>query len=1154
MYKISLNFLLLFFLFNFSTIAQNVRINEVVSSNSEHLDEDGDSPDWIELHNYGTKSISLLNWGLTDNEQKLHDWQFPDIILDPDEYLLVWASDKDKKEVSFARTLVNQGDLYQYVVPTSEPNSNWRNINFNDSSWNTGPSGFGFGDGDDATVISKGSTTIFTRLKFTMADVSNLTNLILDVDYDDGFVAYINGVEIARANVNGSPPSYDTTAFTGHEAKMHKGEAPERFIIDNPKSILVDGDNVLSIQGYNVRSGSSDMTLIPFLTAVFSSTSALGVNPPEILELSKNSLHTNFKVSSSSETLILSDENQNIIDQVLVEGLKPNVSWGISTKTNTQTYFSDTTPGEVNSTNEFQGVLLQDILFSVEGGFISSPSIKLELSGNTGTQQIRYTLDATAPNKQSTLYTSPIKISENTVVRAMLFDTNFISSFSQSKTYIFNADHKIDALFLATAPDNFFDNDTGIYVYGDNFESSIPYKGANFWEDWERPIHFSFFNKDTKQIEVEFNAGVKIFGGRSRIRDQRPFSIFARGQYGTSEIQYPFFETLAYDKFQGLIIRNSGNDWLGTSIKDAALTSLMKDSGLDYQAFNPVATYLNGAYWGLYNLREKINEHFLASKHNIDTDDIDLLERNAQVKHGSNVEYNALIDYISSTDLSNDANFEHIKERVDLDNYAIYQATQAYFGNIDWPGNNIRFWKHTNGKWRWILYDTDLGYSLGRINHNGVAHATGSIIYRHFNPEWSTLLLSNLLKNIGFRNKFINRFADELNTRFLPENVKNHIDALFNLVKPEINAHYLRWNSNPASAQNNVDRMKTFAERRHNITKTNIRSEFNLPNYHQITIKNTDVSQGLVKLNNNLKIEQNNWKGDYYETVPITLTAIAKEGYAFSHWSGASNAKEKTIMLSLVGNTSITPNFVQSAVQNIVINEINYKSGDEFNSDDWVELYNPNNSEINVSNWILKDDDDTHVFLFPEDVTIEAKGYLVVVKNKKDFTAVFPDIKNFIGEIGFGFGGNDAIRLYDENEILQDQVDYDSSAPWSTCADGNGPSLELISPDLNNNLATSWECTNEYGTPNELNSSTLHLNQLIPQSFKVYPNPVGANKTIFIKGNDIEKVEIYSVLGKKVFHKNITNTNSIQFKVDNFRPGIYFIRINNTKRSKIIIN
>lgn len=1146
---------------NFYCSAQSIRINEIVSSNSVHYDEDGDTPDWIELYNYGTDPISLLNWGLTDSNDDLHDWQFGNITLKPNEHLVVWASNKNKKEAAHVRTLVDHGDIHKYFIPDSELDSNWQSQDFDDTNWNSGPSGFGKGDDDDATELIITGTSLYTRIKFSIDDLINLTSLIFDVDYDDAFVAYINGVEIARANIEGSRPAYNATSIQGREAKLFNGAGPpDRFIVENVKELLNEGENVLAIQVHNASASSSDMTLIPFLSAITSVESNSGVNPPDILNLSNNTIHTNFKVSSSSEELFLSDENQNIIDQVLVENLKPNTSFGISPLTNKFTYQTNTTPGETNSDISFDGVTIGDIIFSNNGGFLDS-SINLSLSGNTGNQVIRYTTDSTEPTETSTLYTSPILISKNTVVRARLFQENYIPSFSESKTYIFDANHEMDVIFLTANNEHLFDEDTGIYSYGNDFDLLLPHFGANFWEDWERPAHFAFYSKESKEIEVEFNAGIKIFGGWSRTNDQRSFGVFARGQYGTSEIEYPFFDALNYDKFQSLVLRNSGNDWLNTSIRDASLTSLMTGSGLDFQAFNPVATYLNDEYWGLYNLREKVNEHFLASKHNVDPATIDLLSSYDVVVHGSNVEYTKLLEYVVSTDLSNDANFEYIKERVDLENLAIYLTAQIYFNNTDWPGNNIKFWKHPEGKWRWILYDTDFGFAPWNdedYNFNTLSFAleAGNPNDSWPNPDWSTLLFRNLFKNIAFRNQFINRYADELNSRFLPQNVKSHLDNVFAMVEPELDKHFATWASFPSNSLNNLNTMKTFAEKRHNVVKEHIELEFNIPNHHKLIIENNDSSEGLVEINNNLRIQENNWEGDYFETVEISLTAIEKNGFKFSHWSGDKTSNEKTIKLSLTNNTSVTPNFVAtttSEIKNIVINEINYKSGDIVDSGDWIELYNPNSIDIDVSDWILKDDNDSHIYSLPKETKIKANDYLVLVKDEIDFNTAFPNVTNYIGEFDFGFGGNDSVRLYTSDGEIEDEVDYNSEDPWPTCPDGEGPTLELTSSDLDNNLVSNWKCALEFGTPGMINSTILSTDEIKKETHLIYPNPVNRNNPLFINGEKIDKIEIFSVLGNKIIDKNYHSKKLIELNLSDFKAGVYIITINKKIRSKLII-
>ena len=1144
-FKIAIVIIIAIFFFNSPIIAQNIRINEVVSSNSVYLDEDGDTPDWIELYNFGNTDISLLDWGLSDDVNSLSKWKIPNITIQPNEYLWVWASSKDRSDISYVRTFITQGDSFKYFLPVSEPSPNWKNLNFNDDSWLQGESGFGYADGDDTTIVPNGTRSLYTRIKFHMSDINNLINLILDVDYDDGFVAYINGIEVARANVNGLPPLFDSGTITDHEAQMYDGGKPERFSIDNPSSILNDGENILSIQLNNMSTNSSDLTLIPFLSAVFSTPTSLGIVPPDILGLTSGNLHTNFKISSKSETLTLSDPQEVVISQILVEGLHADVSMGTSINTNDLVYYLKTTPGLPNSADEFLGIINADVIFSDEGGIMNS-TIDLTLSGSDTNQVIRYTTDATLPDETSEIYTNPIPITSNSTVRARIFADEYIPSISNSKTFIFNANHQIDIVTLTTDPYNFFDKDYGIYVYGDSFNSEMPYYGANFWEDWERPVHFSLYNKDSGTLETEFNAGVKIFGGWSRANDQRSLSIFARGQYGTSEMEYPFFEDLNYDKFQAIVLRNSGNDWLASSIKDASLTSLMENSGLDYQSFNPVATYLNGEYWGMYNMREKTNEHMLASKHNVDADEITLLQRNGDVIEGSNEEYLELINYVSNTDLTIDANFVHVSDRVDITNYAIYQVAQIFFNNTDWPGNNIKFWNHPAGKWRWILYDTDFGFgpswNTSNYNEDTLSFALEENGPGWPNPPWSTLLFRKLMDNIGFRNIFINRYADELNTRFLPANVKNHLETVFQMVEPEIQKHYTRWGGNPDNARYFVDKMKEFADKRPAYAKNHIKDQFSLPNkMHTITIVNNDISQGSVMVNNNLKIQNASWNGDYFETVPIELKAISEAGFEFSHWTGVSSSTDAIIKFDLINDIHITPVFIiSSATNNIVINEINYKSSDNFDPGDWVELYNPSNEDINVSDWILKDDDDSHAFIFPNGTIIQAEDFLILTKKESDFTNAFPDITNVIGDFDFGLGSkNDAVRLYDSNEVIQDEVFYSSNAPWPECAKGLGPTLELVSPELDNSLSENWDCINAFGSPGKANDLQLGVDDFNSKTFELYPNPV--SNILSIKGSitpDLSVV-IYNVLGEEMVSKKGTD----QVDLTSLTNGIYFVLI-----------
>ncbi len=194
-----------------------------------------------------------------------------------------------------------------------------------------------------------------------------------------------------------------------------------------------------------------------------------------------------------------------------------------------------------NSSEEFTGITLSEIVFSHNGGEFNGQSISLSGAASQG-EQIRYTLDATVPNSQSPLYSSAISIDGNTVVRAKVFQDDYIPSRTASRTFITSNTHALPIVTLVTEPDTLFDEQQGIYVYGpeENYEDALPFFGANFWQDWERDIHFSFY-EPSGELGIAMDAGIKIFGAWSRANNQRSLSIFARSRYGFGKLRIPAF-------------------------------------------------------------------------------------------------------------------------------------------------------------------------------------------------------------------------------------------------------------------------------------------------------------------------------------------------------------------------------------------------------------------------------------------------------------------------------------------------------------------------------------------------------------------------------------------------------------------------------------
>jgi len=580
--------------------SQNLFINEVQSSNTNTIfDHTEDSPDWIEIFNNGSTAINLENYGLSDVDSLPLKWTFPAVTLAPENHLLIYASGLDlKAPILHWETIIDLGDEWKYTVPSAELSTSWKNSGFDDASWLTGKSGFGYGDGDDSTVLES-VLSVFIRKSFSVTDKNSIQQAYLHIDFDDAFVAYINGIEIARLNIGqaGIPPAFNATANNyDHEATMYSGGAPDEFIIDNISEHLLEGENVLAIQIHNHSETSSDLSAIPIFTLGHT------VNPSHQISISPHinlvpiGLHTNFKISSDGEHIVLSDAIGNQIDSIFTAKLSSDISLGRKPDGSEEWKFFDVpTPGSSNISEGFLPVPASLVQFSAAGGFYQS-GINLQLSTEESTDSIFYTVNGSEPTGESTLYTTGISISEPITVRARVITNGHLPGEITSNSYLINGSHELPVIFVSTDSSNLWDYDYGIYVKGPNAEADFPYKEANFWQDWERPANITMYEPDGT-LAFQIDAGIKIFGAYSRGHDQKSLSIHCRKSYGFESINYKLFDDQDIDKFKTIILRNSGNDFNNTMLRDPFCNIVVSSLNLDHQAYRPAVVYLNGEYW-----------------------------------------------------------------------------------------------------------------------------------------------------------------------------------------------------------------------------------------------------------------------------------------------------------------------------------------------------------------------------------------------------------------------------------------------------------------------------------------------------------------------------------------------------------------------------
>ena len=485
-------------------------------------------------------------------------------------------------------------------------------------------------------------------------------------------------------------------------------------------------------------------------------------------------------------------------------------------------------------------------------------------------------------------------------------------------TYFINENITLPVISISTDPENLWNDEIGIYCIGTNGITGYGVT-ANYWQNWERPINIELYEPNGN-IAFNINAGISI-GGMRRNMKQKSFRIFARNKYGTAEINYKIFDDKPINKFKSIILRNGGlPDFTSTIFRDGMMQSLLiGQMDIDYQAYKPSVVFLNGEFWGIYNIREKLNEDYLASNHGVNPDNVDLLECNAHVIEGDALHYNTMLNFIISNDMTLPTNYNYIKSQMDVDEYLNYQISQIYFANYDWPGLNIKFWrpKAENVKWRWLLFDTDAGFGMwGQYYYNEIEHATAIDGPGWPNPPWSTLLFRKLLENNEFKNEFIQRLASYLNTTFEPERVIHIIDSLKINIHPDMPRHITRWKDEDSSDgvcvasvsewESEVDVLREFANLRPAYVRQHIINKFGLSGTVELIV-NT-IGEGKVKINN-VNIPDSSFTGIYFKDFPIHLKAIPKVGYKFVNWQGISNDDTSEISFILTQNSTITAIF-----------------------------------------------------------------------------------------------------------------------------------------------------------------------------------------------------------------------------------------------------
>lgn len=769
------------YLAQYTIQADTLRINEIMAAPRSGLrDEDGDLSDWVELYNAGSERIYLSNYALSDNENKPLKWFFPEnAYIDPGQYYIVFCSSKnrDGRETGYPHTNFGLSAEGETITLSNALGQLVDRVQYDNLAVDCS-----YGR-DDAT----GTWKVYTLA--TPGEPNNANGIARA----DEYLRALNASKVYISEVMSSNDNIQAIA----------GEAKKDWV-----EIYNAGTDAVDLSGWGLSDNINwpRKWQFPQGTVIWPGEYKVIMLDGKNTVSASGALHTSYKLKrTGGEIVTLSDSSGYVLDKLYLPLVPTDYSYGRTLGTGGFFYYDAPTPGSANGTG-FLGFSETPALELPGGLYAENVTVSITVPAGA---TVRYTLDGSIPTlSNGTVYTGPFTLNTTTAVRARAFETGLQPSETVSATYVLKTYYTLPVVCLITDPDGLWNEQTGIFAAGEGIDLNS-YKAITF----KNPTPLYRIQKENKvrvsayaeMFEVDtgetvFSQGVEfgLIGQFSLDMPQKSLKVMAKARYGSKYINGHLFPDRDYDQYRAFVLRNSGNDCVGTRMVDGVQSRLVDqwDTTVIHQAWRPVIVYINGQYWGHYNLRERVSEYFVAQHEGLSMDQaksIDVLESNgtksSQINNGTNAEWKALITKVKTLSPGkNPEDLQYILDNIDVDNYFDYVILECLFANTD--TGNIRFYKVPGGKWKWIMYDMD--YGLYFSNSNGVGNYLNPSGYHGANNDISNVLILKLLENADMKDRFLTRFGEAFRF-FTTERMLAQIDECYQIIKPEMAMHYDRW-------------------------------------------------------------------------------------------------------------------------------------------------------------------------------------------------------------------------------------------------------------------------------------------------------------------------------------------------------------------------
>ncbi len=783
---------------------EQIIITEVISQNRTTIaDANGEFNDYIEIYNEGSTTVDLSGYKLSDDIDNIGKWTFPEVSIDPGQYLLIFASGAEYSESGDLQASFRISSLEETIV-LSNP--------------------FGL-IADSVTLREIDTDWSYSRLTGqdgSYTDEWQATGKPTPglVNTSDGFASFMqtNVVSTGQVVIN------EAMVSNGSVLEEADGEYYDWIELYNR------GDADVDLTGYSLSDDQNNPSKFKFDGKTIGAGKYLVVMASGDTETDEqfNYLHANFRLSGDGEVIALYNPQGVLQDRLILTYSPHDISIGRQEGRNELFYFEDATPGAAN-TNAYSGLLEAPQAGTSAGSYDSAVEVSLSCAQEGA--KIYYTLDGGEPSQSDSLYSGPISIPQTGMIRARAYKDGFIQSEISTNTYFIGETHSLPLLSVVTENDYLFDPQTGIYMLGPNAVeidgSPGHYKDANYsasGQEAERPASFEVFDESGQQVFAQ-NIGIRIQGGFSRDHAQKSFSIFARSEYGPGVMRYTFFDNRPFTEYQSIQLRQGGQDSNVAKIKEATILSLVEGQGFNfiYQAFKPYVLYINGEYWGVYYMQEKRNEDFIAQHEGVsDPDSMNIMKASSILVQGSKKEYGELISFVDSHDMSLKENFDYIAQYVDTDSFMDLIINQIWIANSDYA--NLEYYQILpDGKWKQIFYDFCWTF---RLTDDPTGHQTLSA--RMNMKRAGSSLFNGFLDYKPWFDAFIERFAWTMDEVYDTDRVLAEIDNQANLIADEMPAERETFGGTVRNWEINVENMRKFARSRNKDIVAQLKATFNL--------------------------------------------------------------------------------------------------------------------------------------------------------------------------------------------------------------------------------------------------------------------------------------------------------------------------------------